>query len=47
MKAISIKNNCIGKIKIMNKIQCIKIHKNHICVAIYLSKNAKSKILEW
>ena len=29
MKAASAKNNCIAKIKIINKIQYIKTHKNH------------------
>ena len=29
VKAISVKSSCIVKIKFMNKIQYIKIHKNH------------------
>ena len=32
MKATSIKNNCIVKIKIINKIQCIKIHKSYVAL---------------
>ena len=46
MKIANIKNNCIIEIKIMNEIQCIKIQKSHICVAIYLFKNTKSKIIK-
>ena len=46
MKTTNIKNNCIVKIKIMNNIQCIKIHRNHACVIIYLFKNTKSKIIK-
>ena len=46
MKVTNIKNNCIIRIKIMNKIQHIKIRKSHVCVAIYLFKDAKSKIIE-
>ena len=29
MKATNVKNNRIAKIKIMNEIQSIKIHKSH------------------
>ena len=36
VKATSIKNNCVVKIKIINKIQRTKIHKNHACVVIYI-----------
>ena len=31
----SIKNNCIAKTRIMNKIQWIKIHKNYNVVFLY------------
>ena len=31
MKTINVKSNCTVKIKIMNKIQCIKIHENYNC----------------
>ena len=46
MKAINVKSNCIAKIKTINEIQCIKIYKNYAYVVIYLSKNAKNKIVE-
>ena len=32
MKTTNVKNNCIVKIKIMNKIQCIKIHKSYVAL---------------
>ena len=35
IKTTKIKNNCIAKMKVMNKIQCIKIYKNYVCVVIY------------
>ena len=46
MKATNIKNNCIIKTRIMNKTQYIKIHKNHVCVVMYLFKNTKNKIIK-
>ena len=36
MKTTSSKNNCIVKIKIMNKIHHIKIHKNHVALLYIL-----------
>ena len=29
VKITNVKNNCIARIKIMNKIQCIKTHKSY------------------
>ena len=46
MKVTSVKNNCIIRIKIMNEIQCIKIYKSYICIAIYLFRNAKNEIIK-
>ena len=46
MKATDTKNNYSIKIKIINKIQCAEIHKNYVCVVIYLFRNAKSNRIE-
>ena len=42
IKATRIKNNCIAKIKSINKIQCIKIHRNYVAllyILLYLSSS--------
>ena len=46
LKITNAKNNCIAKTKIINEVQCIKIDNNYVCVAIYLFKNAKNRILK-
>ena len=43
VKATSTRNSCIARTKTMNEIQRTKTHKSHVCVAVYLSKNAKSR----
>ena len=39
MKATNVKNNCIVKIKIVNKIQCIKIHWNYVVLVFMFIKH--------
>ena len=42
MKTTSVKNNYIVRIKIVNKIQCIKIHWNHIVLLFIFIKHTQN-----
>ena len=42
MKVTDIKKNCIAKIKTMNKIQCIKIHKDYVVLLYTYLKMPKN-----
>ena len=48
MKATNVRNKCIVKIKTINEIQCIRIHKNYVVLLhmyIYFFTTSKNNKL--